>query len=214
MKISVLIPTHNRPQLFERCITSVFDAFDKHPVDLQIIVNNDSHDIEEFEHGDIVTEYFYRKHDNLSDIYRLLFDRATGEYVYFLEDDDIMQPDFFKTLSEYNDDVFYFNYMPYRFTKSFVEFFKYTERHANDTKEQFLAGYDPFNFQFGQICFRKQSLPIEAFPTDNNLHNDFSIFVALNGTFRALPSFLYKQTTDGQDNISFKALNKDPRWIS
>ena len=45
MKLSVLIPTHNRPKLFTRCLTSVLDTLDG--LEFEVIVNNDSNDITE-----------------------------------------------------------------------------------------------------------------------------------------------------------------------
>lgn len=214
MKISVLIPTHNRPKLFERCIQSVFDAYDQHPVDLEIIVNNDSNDIVEQHKDGIDITYNYYKDSNLSKIYKMLFDQANKEYIYYLEDDDIMDISFFDTLAQHSADIYYFNYHPYKFNLSFIKYFTYTAEHLNNNKEQFLASFDDHNFQFSQMCFKKSALPEDQFPTDNYLKNDFLIFKRLQGTFKPLNVCLYRQTTDGQDNISFKAYNKDPRWTS
>lgn len=210
MKISVLIPTHNRPKLFKRCLESVLLANMHHKVDLEIIVNNDSNDIVEMVRD--VATYHYEQSDNLSDIYKGLFEKATKEYVYFLEDDDIMDIRFFEILDNYNEDIFYFNYSPYNWNIEFVIFMRYANNDYD--KETFLAKYDDHHFQFGQICFRKSCLDINSFPNDNNLHNDFKIFQRLNGSFRSINKILYSQTTDGGDNISFKLLNKDTRWIS
>lgn len=208
MKISILIPTHNRPQLFERCINSVITAHRHWNVDLEILVNNDTRDICELYSG--YTKYEYNKSDNLSDIYRGLFNRVTKEYVYFLEDDDVMSKEFFYELSRFNEDIYYFNYMPYRWEESMVKFFDYTNRRC--TKEEFLDGYDDHHFQFGQICFKKKCLDINDFPDNNDLINDFRIFQKLKGSFYTIPRFMYRQTTDGGDNISFHQLNKDERW--
>ncbi len=211
MRISVLIPTHNRPKLFERAIKSVITAYNYHPVDLEILVNNDSDDITPIHHKYIPIKYFYEKSDNLSHIYKHLFDEATGDYVYVLEDDDIMLPVFFKTMDQQTADVIYANYIPYKVTQDYLKFHSYASN-TFDSKDEFMAGYDEFHFQFGQICFRKSALPDGAFPRDNTITNDFAIFEALRGTFVALPTVIYRQTVDGHDNISFKAYNKDPRW--
>ena len=216
MKISVLILTHNRPELFQRCLKSLIhaynkvDTYTKGVLDLEIIVNNDSRDIEEVYTDHI--KYQYVQSDNLSDIYRSLFERASGEYIYFLEDDDVLSVDFFHELSKCPEDILYFNYVPHEWQPSFVPFLEYTSRKGM-TKEEFLDGYDDEHFQFGQICFKKKCLDIKDFPTDNTLQNDFEIFKKLNGSFRTVPKFLYRQTTDGGDNISFRELNKDSRWI-
>ena len=208
MKISVLIPTHNRPQLFKRCIESVITAYKHYNVDLEILVNNDSRDIQEL-YSDLV-QYEYNQSDDLSDIYRGLFGRASKEYVYFLEDDDIMSKEFFYEISRFKEDIFYFNYIPFEWHHHFISFFEYTGKKG--TKEEFLDGYDDHNFQFGQICFKKECLDIKDFPTGNNVHNDFEVFRKLRGSFRTIPKFLYRQTIDGGDNISFRHTEKDDKW--
>jgi hypothetical protein len=192
----------------------VFTAYDMFPVDLEILVNNDTDDIVELYKSGVPTEYTYEVNDNLGIIYKSLFDRASKEYVYFLEDDDIMEPQFFAELSKHSSDIYYFNYVPYKVTTNFIRYFDYTKYYINSTKTEFLKSFDNHNFQIGQMCFKKTALPVEAFPVDNNINNDFVIFTRLQGTFKALPVYLYKQTTDGKDNISFKSYNKDPRWIS
>jgi len=200
MQISVLIPTHNRPALFERCIESVISAYERFPVELEILVNNDSNDIREVHSG--ITSYTYERYDDLSSIYLSLFNRATKEYVYILEDDDIMSPDFFEVLSVIDSDIFYFNYTPYKWHPHFIKFFKYTDRVC--TKDEFLDGYDQHNFQFGQICFKRKCLDAREFPVGNVMSNDFEVFKKLRGSFTTVNKFLYTQTTDGGDNLSFR----------
>ena len=46
MKLSILIPTHNRPRLFARCLLSVLPQINS---DIEVIVNNDSNDIKPIE---------------------------------------------------------------------------------------------------------------------------------------------------------------------
>ena len=81
MKISFLILTHNRPKLFKRCIESILkQEFD---FDIEILVNNDSNDIsEDYISSDIVSiKYLYKQDQNLSNLYKYLFDLAIGEYI-------------------------------------------------------------------------------------------------------------------------------------
>jgi len=192
----------------------VFTAFDTCPVDLEILVNNDSNDIVEIYKNDIQIVYTYEKYDNLGKIYKSLFDSASKEYVYYLEDDDIMDSMFFDVLSKYDSDIYYFNYVPYKVTINFLKYFEYTKYYEDSTKDEFLRNFDDHNFQIGQMCFKKTALPAGLFPVNNYIKNDFVIFKLLQGSFKALPVYLYKQTTDGQDNISFKTYNRDPRWMS
>ena len=200
MKISILILTHKRPELFKRCINSVITAYNKFPLknNVEILVNNDSNDIKEI-YSNLPIIYSYNNY-NLGNLYFDLFKRANGEYVYFLEDDDYISEDFFEIFSQYNQDIMYFNYKPYKWMLHFTEFFKYTNNVYKD-KEHFLQNYDPWNFQFSQICFKKKCL--NDFPTDDNLQNDFEIFKRLKGSFININKFIFTQTTDGGDNISF-----------
>lgn len=207
MQISVLILTHNRPQLFERCIKSVIKANEYFPVDLEIIVNNDSNDIEEIYQS--ITSYHYKQSFYLGEIYKHLFDQASKEYVYFLEDDDIMLESFFENIASINADIIYGNYQPLLWDSSFI---KFTNIKSITSKAEFLTNYNPHNFQFSQLVFKKHALKDQDFPTDNYLQNDFKIFQMLQGTFSITEKFFYKQTRDGFDAIS-SIYNKDPRWI-
>jgi hypothetical protein len=177
------------------------------PADYEIIVNNDSNDIEEI-HDHNVT-YHYKQSDNLGEIYKFLFDQAQGEYVYFMEDDDMMHPNFYNSISLFDEDIIFGNYVPYKWDGSFIDYMK--SRPQMD-KEEFLEDFDPHHYQFSQILFRKKALAEGDFPVDNHLQNDFVIFQRLQGTFRITNTFFYKQTVDGKDNISFKEYCKDPRW--
>lgn len=176
-------------------------------MDIEILVNNDSHDIEEYYHEYIPIIYTYNESQNLGTLYKQLFDKASKEYVYFLEDDDIMCRDFFNNLNNCSSDIIYGKYKPANFDKSFISFF----RHFGFVKDLFLEEYDDHNFQFGQIVFRKTAL--DEFPEDNNLDNDFLIFKRLKGSFEIVSGIFYIQTRDGKDAIS-STYNKDPRWIS
>jgi len=209
LNISVLILTHNRPKLFERCLNSVICAYKKYNVNLEILVNNDSNDIKEIYYDNISIIYKYNTNKNLGILYKNLFLKASNEYIYFLEDDDTMYENFFKTINNYKKDIIYGHYIPHNWNKDFINFFKYKKYNS---KDDFLNNYNDTHFQFSQICFKKNTLNIDDFPITNNINNDFNIFKLLKGSFININKILYKQTTDGQDNISFLRLNKDKRW--
>ena len=101
--ISVLIPTHNRPALFDRAIRSVFNTTTS--LKLEIIVNNDTRDISEI-YSDIPVKYMYTQHEDLSIIYKRLIDKSTGRLVCFLEDDDYMLPCYFDDIT--HEDVYFY----------------------------------------------------------------------------------------------------------
>jgi len=188
--ISILILTHNRPKLFERTIKSVLDNLPDYLV--EILVNNDSKDIKEIEGA----TYFYEKHEDLSKTYKFLLDKATQEYVYFLEDDDYLLPNFFDNL-DFNYDINFINYKHENIQEAITRHYREFEIEEED-------------FQLGQIVFKKSL--INKFPTGNIVTNDWTLFKSLKGSIKLIPEVLWVQTTDGKDNISFPELNVDSRY--
>jgi len=192
MKLSILILTHNRPELFKRCFKSAMNDYN-----FEILVNNDNQDIEEIQGG----KYFYEKSDNLADLYKFLFNKAKGEYVIFLEDDDYFTDDFFHLL-DFEYDVNYFNYMSYDIRKT-----------VKRAQQKFEIESKNINFQLSQIMFKKSL--VSEFPTNNDLDNDWNLFQHIKtktNSIKIVKDYAFIQTTDGKDNISFEKYNKDRRW--
>ena len=190
--ISILILTHNRPKLFTRAIRSILDNLPEYPV--EILVNNDSKDIEEIEGA----TYYYEKHEDLSDTYKFLLDKATQEHVYFLEDDDYITPKFFHKID--------FSYN--------INFLNYRHEDINEcidrSKREFAVEEE--DFQLGQIMFKKSL--VKEFPKGNNLENDWALFQSLDqSSMKLIKDITWVQTTDGKDNLSFPSLNKDTRFL-
>lgn len=189
MKLSILILTHNRPELFKRCINSVLR---NKPENVEILVNNDSNDIEELDGA----TYFYNRSEDISDLYKFLFDKAKGEFIWFLEDDDYAVKKIYENIFVKQNTIF--RYVPFTGAKDYIDFWN---RNTFD-----------YNFQLSQMVFRKKDLTI--FPTLNNLQNDLKIYktVNANNQFIHINIPIYYQTTDGKDNISFYQFNKDERF--
>ena len=215
MKLSILILTHNRPKLFKRCIESILAC--KVPPGVEVIVNNDSNDIDEIYNTAIPISYYYKRDSDLSNLYRFLFDRSLCEFVYFLEDDDYIKRNFFDNL-DFESDVNYLEYVsepliaeigPYCAYKRVVK----SNRHLFEVTDlsKFLREYTPRDFQLGQILFRKSL--IKSFPVGNNINNDIELFHSLQpATIKYIIGERWVQTTSGSDNISFHTYNKDDRF--
>lgn len=216
-EISFLILTHKRPHLFKRCIESVINNcpqyFREH---IEIIVNNSSLDIEEITNDDIRIKYFYNTSSNLSDLYTTVYDNSNGKFVYFLDDDDFILTTFFKNIiPELDNELIMFGYIPYDVDniKKFKIFLKNITSDYKSLDDYFRVNLNLKYFQFGQYMFKKDCLNREDFPTDNCLFNDYKIIWHIKHTkFKYINKTLYKQTTDGRDNISFKEYCKDKRW--
>tara|TARA_R110000787_G_scaffold66803_3_gene149969 strand:+ start:9241 stop:9894 length:654 start_codon:yes stop_codon:yes gene_type:complete len=216
MKLSILILTHNRPLLFERCINSVLNNLPNY--DIEILVNNDSNDITEIYNDKVNIYYYYEKNKKLTDTYKFLYEKSKGEYIFYLEDDDYIKSNFFKFLN-FNYDINFLNYLSKDILTYKRNLASYYKRFFNKFKSlskinnlsEFLNIYEPRDFQFSQIVFKKNG--IKYWPTEDNIFNDYKIFKSLElETIFYISKPLWVQTTDGKDNISFRIFNKDKRF--
>jgi len=198
MKLSILIPTHKRPHLFFRCLDSVRPLLTG---DVEVIVNNDSDDIVPKDYHPNI-HYYFNKFDNLSQIYEFLLSRSIGEYVYFLEDDDYLVPNFNVDL---DSDIIVGNYMP-----MFDPVFKFDAmthfKHGKHTPSEFTKLIDEFLLQLSQYIFKREVIEDFNFPMDNNIYNDLKLVLHAcknSRDIKTLSKIFYHQTQDGGDNISF-----------
>ena len=202
MKLSILIPTHNRPSLFARCLLSVLPQIN---TDIEVIVNNDSNDIKPIEWPNVT--YHYNKFDNMSLIYKFLLEQATGEYVYFLEDDDYLVSDFASI--DLDADLIVGNYCPTYNPDYLLECLKcYVDKECDPN--QFVSELNLEHLQLGQHIFKRSTIVDFEFPMDNNVHNDINLVLhgASNSKkIRTMRKIMYYQTIDGGDNVSFEGTN-------
>lgn len=91
LKISVIIPTHNRERMCKRAIASVVGQTYEN---IEVIVSNDSEEDYEtegsyiFEHPKVT--YYKKDPEGYDKNYIFLAEKATGDYIYCLEDDDYL----------------------------------------------------------------------------------------------------------------------------
>ena len=199
MKLSILIPTHNRPTLFTRCLESALADISP---DVEIIVNNDSKDITEIPHPQV--KYFYNKFDHLSQVFEFLFNQSTGDFVYFLEDDDYLRTKIDDVLdSQFG--LIVGNYYPtYNTAEKLVFPTIYHNRIFNPS--EFLALLNREHLQLSQHVYRRDVIADFEFPMNSDIHNDVLIteHAARKCTLiKTTSAILYCQTIDGGDNISF-----------
>jgi len=199
MELSILILTHNRPELFKRCLESVLRQL---PPSVEVIVNNDSRDIEEIPHPQV--RYYYEQFDNISAVYEFLLIIAKKEYVYYLEDDDYLVNDFFDM--KLKGDLIAGNYYPAPNTKNWFECIKlYRDCEYTDYNE-FTEKLNFEHLQLSQFIFKRRTIRKFCFPMDNNVHNDINLvlYASANAScITTLSKVFYMQTIDGGDNISF-----------
>lgn len=194
MLMSILILTHKRPELFHRCLLSALKDI---PANIEILVNNDSRDIIEIPHSQV--KYFYENPEHLSDKYKLLLDKSTGEYIYYLEDDDYLVQNFYKIVLPYlkDYDIIGGNYYP---TWNDEWVMRCTSSMSNS------FNLDGAELQLGQFIMRRSIARTFQFAKDSHIHNDKRLVqhvYSLSKNPININKVLYFQTTDGGDNISF-----------
>ena len=202
MHLSILILTHNRPKLFTRCLESVLAQITP---GVEILVNNDSCDIEEIKHPQV--KYFYYASGSLCEKYKFLLEIAQGEYVYYLEDDDYLHKDFLTT--RLDADLIVGNYCPTYDTPDILTFMS-LYKDSQLTSEQFLDRLNTEHLQLSQHIYKRDCILDFEFPMDSNIHNDIKLTVhaALQSkSIKTLNKVFYYQTIDGGDNISFPPVN-------
>lgn len=203
MRLSILIPTHNRPELFERCLAS---ALLNKPDDVEIIVNNDSDDI--ITKRAPQTHFWYNRYPHLSQVYQHLLFQTSSDYVYFLEDDDYLKEDFYETvlplLGKY--DIICGNYYPtYNAT--------ILRSHLNGRYfgDDIVDSVNTEHLQLSKFIFKRDLIDDYPFKADSDIRNDEYMFkhaAAKASNSINIPNVLYYQTVDGGDNISFEEFNK------
>lgn len=202
MRLSILILSHNRPKLFARCLTSVLDQITPN---IEIIVNNDSKDITEIQHPQVT--YYYNKFNNISAIYKFLLEKSTGEYVYYLEDDDHLVKGFTDIMLD--ADLIAGNYMPTYNPDNIMEMFTQFKK-TNVNPQEFVQMLNFELLQLSQFIYRRSTIINFDFPTDNNVHNDINLtlYSAKNSKdIKTVSNIFFYQTKDGKDNISFPDTN-------
>jgi glycosyltransferase involved in cell wall biosynthesis len=204
MMLSILIPTHNRPILFERCLKAILSQMTDN---IEIIVNNDSDDIIEIRHPNV--KYYYNQFDNLSQVYEFLLNQAQGEYVYYAEDDDYIVEDFTKIVLD--ADLIAGNYYPTYGQSNTLPCMQLYKNNILNTAE-FIDSTDLFHLQLSQYIFKRSTIMDFKFPMDNNIHNDIKLVIhsASNAsTIKTMNKVFFYQTIDGKDNISFPNLRSN-----
>lgn len=203
--LSILILTHKRPKLFERCINSVIS---KCPKNIEVIVNNDSCDIEEFHKTKV--KYFYKKFNNISQIYEFLFLKSKGKYVYYLEDDDYLREDFFN--QKLDSDIIAGNYYPTYNPNNILKILNNFQDYFIDNSFEFVDKLNLEHLQLSQFIFSRFVMEDFVFGNDNNIHNDIRLVyhaASKAKSFRTTNKVFYYQTIDGNDNISFPNTKKN-----
>ena len=122
MKISVIIPTYKPQAYLWECLDSlVAQTFPKEDFEVILVLNGCTEpyngQIKDWlsQHGDLQVQYIQTDEGGVSNARNIALDKASGEYVTFIDDDDYVSPSFLAELyNQANPDTISLCY-PYAF---------------------------------------------------------------------------------------------------
>lgn len=107
MKISVIIPTYKPQAYLWECLDSIYNqSFSKSDYELVLVLNgcNEPYNAQINEwltkHSDLQVQYFQIDEGGVSNARNIALDNARGEYVTFIDDDDLISTAYLKELYE------------------------------------------------------------------------------------------------------------------
>ena len=107
MKISVIVPTYKPQAYLWECLDSIYNqTFHKSDYELVLVLNgcNEPYNAQITEwlskHSDLQVQYFQTDEGGVSNARNIALDNARGEYVTFIDDDDLISPVYLQELYE------------------------------------------------------------------------------------------------------------------
>lgn len=105
MKISVIVPTYKPKEYLWECLESIYgQTLAKEEYELLLVLNGCKEpydtDIKGWieEHKDLCVRYFQTNQGGVSNARNIALDHAQGEYVTFIDDDDLISPKYLESL--------------------------------------------------------------------------------------------------------------------
>lgn len=191
--------THNRRESFFKSIESV--SLIGLDIDVEVILNCDDgsisqEDIDKLDYGFSIRLFNYLE---FNDIYSNIYREANGDYIMYLEDDDVLLPGINKAISELETyELVVSLYEPYRegvLTYNFKEMKEKTKP------------YIPEYFQLSQAVFKK--IDDLKFPEEYSHQNDeilLNEIINKVSKIKYIPDITFRQGVDGK-NISLEDIN-------
>mgnify|MGYP003280287308 FL=1 len=105
MKISVIVPTYKPQAYLWECLDSIYNqTFPKLDYELVLVLNGCCEpynaQIKEWllRHSDLQVQYFQTDEGGVSNARNIALDNAKGDYVTFIDDDDLISPAYLEEL--------------------------------------------------------------------------------------------------------------------
>lgn len=90
MKLSIIIPAYNTEKFIDACINSCLMC--RNP-EVEVIVIDDGSTDKTFNRSSLFTTTFHQEHKGVSSARNLGLDKAQGDYIWFVDSDDLINPD-------------------------------------------------------------------------------------------------------------------------
>lgn len=107
MKITVIVPTYKPQSYLWECLNSIYNqTFSKSDYELVLVLNGCcepyNSQIEDWlsGHKDLQVQYIQTNQGGVSNARNIALDKANGEYVTFIDDDDLISPSYLHELYE------------------------------------------------------------------------------------------------------------------
>lgn len=107
MKISIIVPTYKPQAYLWECLDSIYNqTFPKSSYELILVLNGCcepyNSQIKDWlsKHSDLQVQYFQTDEGGVSNARNIALDNAKGEYITFIDDDDLISPSYLHELYE------------------------------------------------------------------------------------------------------------------
>lgn len=196
-KISIIIPVYNTEKYIERCLDSVIQQEYKNKE--IIVINDGSTDKSEEKINKYINQITYIKKENggLSDARNVGIEKATGEYIMFIDSDDYIEEGLLDKLKPYIDQE--------------IEMIKYKSRKVTEEGKEIQIMDGPVfettkgEEAFSKMCFTDQLMEtacIYLYKTELLRKNQFKFPKGLyHEDFGLIPLIIVKAATFVSTNI-------------
>lgn len=160
MKISVIVPTYKPQAYLWECLDSIYNqTFPKTEYELILVLNgcNEPYNaqIKDWlaKHSDFQVQYIQTDEGGVSNARNIALDKVRGEYVAFVDDDDLVSPSYLKELYDcvspdtislcypyaFNDGKFDWQ-LPYTITEAYDHCIKHNTRKLQSKVRKYFSG--------------------------------------------------------------------------